>query len=380
MKTIDFRSIILLLILIAPALSQGGEPRQFTFAWPYAEGDAMKPRGGTTRGPSITTLSGPTQGYVDLTEPGLSALERDRMAILAMAGDYRVNFDFLEVVGFTENYTPDAPYQSWGTERVYVIKNEPDFISLQHILVTTIVDDAGKKHGPIIVKHWRQDWRLGQKHALVYRGANLWEKVEVPHEKDRPYWVQTVWQVDDSPRYAGWGHWQHLNDYSTWISNEVYRPLPRREFSVRDDYDVLVGTNRHTVLRSGWVQEERNLKVKLDDQLQRAAVLAKEYGVARYVAIKDYDFSPGDKYWEASEAFWSQVREYWRTLTDGLERIRLKAPADQGGLFRPLFSRAQELADGKVYSSEQNREFVIQTINGYLASGSSEDALAPARY
>ena len=24
-------------------------------------------------------------------------------------------------------------------------------------------------------------------------------------------------------------------------------PLPRREFSVRDDYDLLVGVNRHTI-------------------------------------------------------------------------------------------------------------------------------------
>ena len=42
------------------------------------------------------------------------------------------------------------------------------------------------------------------------------------------------------------------------------RPLPRRESSVRDDYDVLIGHNRHTIVPSGWVHEEENYKVVLD--------------------------------------------------------------------------------------------------------------------
>ena len=47
----------------------------------------------------------------------------------------------------------------------------------------------------------------------------------------------------------------HGGGVSTWISDETWRPLPRREFSVRKDYDVLVGTNRHTITAQGWVQE-----------------------------------------------------------------------------------------------------------------------------
>ena len=30
---------------------------------------------------------------------------------------------------------------------------------------------------------------------------------------------------------------------------------------MRDDYQVLVGTNRHTITPDGWLQEENNLKL-----------------------------------------------------------------------------------------------------------------------
>mgnify|MGYP006197439051 CR=1 FL=1 len=53
---------------------------------------------------------------------------------------------------------------------------------------------------------------------------------------------------------------------STWISDETWRPLPRREFSVRKDYEVLVGTNRHTITPDGWLQEENNLKRVLPER------------------------------------------------------------------------------------------------------------------
>ncbi len=45
------------------------------------------------------------------------------------------SFEFLETVGFTETHKPARPYQSWGTEFVYVVEDKGDFISLQHILV-----------------------------------------------------------------------------------------------------------------------------------------------------------------------------------------------------------------------------------------------------
>jgi hypothetical protein len=107
-------------------------------------------------------------------------------------------------------------------------------------------------------------------------------------------WAQTVYQVDESPRYGGLGVWQHEPLSSTWISADTWRPLPRREWSVRKDYNVLLGSNRHTITATGWVQEENNLKMVLAHGQKQA--IAREYGVARYERIKDFDFTQADDY------------------------------------------------------------------------------------
>jgi hypothetical protein len=106
-----------LIALSAPAAA--AEPGQFTFAWPLDE-KTLKPRGATTRGAPVVLDTAAGEAWRRLQEPGLSALERDRRAILAMAGSYRVSFDFLEVLRFDPRLKADAPYQSWGTEYVFV--------------------------------------------------------------------------------------------------------------------------------------------------------------------------------------------------------------------------------------------------------------------
>ena len=47
-----------------------------------------------------------------------------------MQGEYRVYFDFMETMGFVENYQPKQPYQSWATEFIEVVEEKKDFISL----------------------------------------------------------------------------------------------------------------------------------------------------------------------------------------------------------------------------------------------------------
>ena len=123
--------------------------------------------------------------------------------------------------------------------------------------------------------------------------------------------------------------------------DETWRPLPRREFSVRKDYDVLVGTNRHTITPQGWVQEENNLKLALNSK----KFLAREYGVARYERIRDYDFSAGETYYTRTEPFWAEVRAAWRELEEARGRFAMRAPVDQGQLFMPFFEYADKLAE-----------------------------------
>ncbi len=346
-------------------------PGQYTFAWPLGEG-ALKPRGASTRGAPVVLDNGPTKEWQRLREAGLAPFERDRRAILAMAGPYRVSFDFLEVLRFDPALKPDAPYQSWGTEYVFVAEDRGEVIALQHILVMRMRLEGGKVSEPSVVRHWRQEWRFEPQTLLVYQGANTWVRRAVAAEERRGAWSQSVLQVDDSPRYAASGRWEHGDSNSTWIGGETWRPLPRREFSVRNDYDVLVGTNRHTITPGGWVQEENNLKLALDETGRaraRMPYLAREYGVARYERIRDYDFSEGTRYFERTEPFWAEVRGAWRELEGRDGRFTLRAPVDKGQLFLPFFEYAGKLADGALLNREEARAFIQRTLReGYLAA------------
>jgi len=345
---------------------------QFTFAWPLDE-QALRPRGASTRGAPVVLDTVPTDAWRRLREPGLSAFERDRRAILAMAGPYRVSFDFLEVVRFDPALKPDAPYQSWGTEIVFVSEDRGNFIALQHVLVMRLQLDDGTVSAPMVVRHWRQEWRYEPDSLLAYEGSNTWARRSLSEEQRHGAWVQSVFQVDDSPRYAAPGRWTHNDGLSTWISDETWRPLPRREFSVRHDYQVLVGTNRHTITPTGWVQEENNLKLVLDENgnpRQTLPYLGREYGVARYERIKDYDFSAGEAYWERTEPFWAEVRAAWRDLERREARFTLRAPVDQGRLFTAFFEYAQQLADGEAFDRPAARAFIEHTLRDtYLVAG-----------
>lgn len=322
---------------------------RYTFSWQLGP-DAPTPRGGSTRGPAVELDNEPTQAWKALQGPGLAPFERDRRAILAMAGDYRVTFDFLEVETFPPQTPRDKPYQSWGTERVYVDADTGKSISLVHILDMRIVQEDGSISEPIVTKHWRQSWQYEPTELVEFKGRDRWERREVNASESSGAWSQTVYQVDESPRYASIGRWSHSASFSTWLSGDTWRPLPRREWSARKDYQVLLGTNRHTITATGWVQEENNLKTALtpDRTLDAARpYVAREYGVARYSHIRGYDFTAADEYYQRTRPFWDGVLSTWHQLFVAHPQITLRAPVDQAGLFKKLFEYADRLAAGE---------------------------------
>ena len=74
--------------------------------------------------------------------------------------------------------------------------------------------------------------------------------------------------------------WLIFNDYHHFssprlISQSTPRPLPRREFSVRDDYNLLLGVNKITIMSWGWVMEEVNEKIITPNDY-----LGSEYGLS----------------------------------------------------------------------------------------------------
>ena len=353
-----------------PGSPEAGGISRYTFSWPIGEG-MLKPRGASTKGTAVTLDTQPAEEWKRLHAAGLSDFERDRRAILAMAGPYRVSFDFLEVARFDPALKPDAPYQSWGTETVFVAEDRGDFIALQHVLVMRVLQEDGSESEPFVTRHWRQEWRYESDAALAYQGSNTWALRNIPEYQRRGAWVQSVYQVDDSPRYAALGRWQHSDSLSTWISDETWRPLPRREWSVRNDYQVLLGTNRHTITPTGWMQEENNLKLALDETgkpREALPYLAREYGLARYERIRNYDFTPGQDYFDKTEPFWAEVRAAWKELIRRDSQFTLRKPVDQGQLFIAFFEYAERLADGQPFVAEDARVFIEQTLRrSYLA-------------
>ncbi|MEM7364767.1 MAG: DUF6607 family protein, partial [Pseudomonadota bacterium] len=330
---------------------------RFTFSWPYAQSDDMKPRGGTTKGPEIT-LDHNDDRFQRLQAADIDKFERDRRAILAMSGPYRASFDFLETVGFVVPYERARPYQSWGTEYVYVVADEGDYIALQHVLVMFIQQEDGSLSAPMVVKHWRQDWRYQDRDIHSYQGHRRWGLQRLTRREAKGTWSQTVSQVDDSPRYESWGRWQHRTNHSSWESEETWRPLPRRESSVRNDYDVLVGVNRHTITPTGWIHEEDNLKVVLDAPgtfASEAPVLAREAGFNRYERLQDFDFSAGDDYLENTGPFWADVRAAWTRLYDRWDAFEMAKTVDGQPMFMTLFGHAMQLGPDAPYDAATGR-------------------------
>lgn len=230
-----------------------------------------------------------------------AAFECDRKSILAMAGEFRVRFAFDETVALAPGYAPHAPQRSGGTERVDVIADTGERISLQHILV------LGKDH--TVVKHWRQDWQYQPTQVLRFLGNGHFETQALAAADAQGAWSQTVYEVDDAPRYAGVGRWTHADGEDSWAARTL-RPLPRREYTKRDDYQAISALNRHTITPAGWVHEQENTKLVLDADGGTHA-LAREIGVNRYTRIHDYDFGAGRDYWNKTAAFWAAVRAQW---------------------------------------------------------------------
>ena len=258
----------------------------------------------------------------------------DRKAILAMTGNYKVQFKFTETVAFAEGYEPKEPYLSGGYEIVRVIEDRGDFISLQHILVV-----GGEQKFPI--KHWRQDWRYEPVQVLNFIGGNAWEQRPVAAENRAGNWSQTVYQVDDAPRYGAVGAWSHANGLSEWVPPAEWRPLPRRDMTKRDDYHAVIAMNRHAITPDGWVHEQDNAKLALDGEPR---VLVREVGVNTYVKSEEFPIEVGDEYWAKTATYWAGVRAIWNGMEANGKSFALTQKGEPDRLYMALLNLADEVA------------------------------------
>lgn len=282
---------------------------------------------------------------------------KDRASILAMAGRYQVSFHFEETVALKAGYQKKPIKDSGANELVLVIADEADFISLQHILV---VGEAGSS---MVIKHWRQDWRYEPQTRLRFIGGNTWERVEVPQTQRIGAWSQTVYQVDDTPRYSGVGRWTYEHNIAQWTPKHDWRPLPRRDMTTRSDYHVMVGQNRHVLTPNGWVHEQDNTKIDLRGPSQ---ALVRELAVNTYQRNESLDLSAANEYWTKSKDYWAKVRERWTQIEAGPSPYGLTIRGETQELYMPLMQLAQAVIDQKE-TLESAVKKANETIDRYLS-------------
>jgi hypothetical protein len=292
-----------------------------------------------------------------------AAFECDRRSILAMAGEFRVRFAFDEIAALAPDYAPHAAQRSGGTELVEVIADTGETISLQHILV------LGKEH--TVVKHWRQDWQYQPKQLLRFRGNGRFEIENVSADDAHGNWSQTVYEVDDAPRYAGIGRWTHADGVDAWESDRVWRPLPRREYTKRSDYQALEVVNRHTLTPAGWVHEQDNTKLALDADGTSHA-LVREHGINSYTRIADYDFGAGRDYWKKTAAFWSSARTQWSSYANAHPDFTTRPEPNGEPRIEAFFKLAERAQSGESVPNAEIESLIAQ----YATSSSTTSGSA----
>lgn len=294
-----------------------------------------------------------------------AAFEADRQAILAMAGDFKVTFDMQESTPWMEGYTPLERKLSGGYESVRVIEDTGTRIVLQHLLVT------GDQAKPYIVKHWRQDWQYQPEAVLAYTGGEAWEMKPVPENLRAGRWSQTVYQVDDSPRYAAWGAWEETYGVKRWRSSWTARPLARRDAIRNPIYDRYMGINRHQLTPNGWIHWQDNTKMMpAPDGSDKLVPVVQEYVLNTYERFDGYNVAAAEDYWAKTADYWQAVRAKWAEVAKTQGGLRIAQQADVGtDIAAELLTLADAIKDGKAQAKEASAKAVALIAEGTSGKG-----------
>lgn len=276
---------------------------------------------------------------------------QDRKAILSMCGCYEVGFNFAETFSYSEdeNYKPSKVKHSGGLEWVQLVEDDGNKVVLQHILI------AGKPSEPYIIKHWRQDWFFENTDFYMFDVDTKWRFMQKPKHEVVGQWTQKVYQVDDSPRYEGSGSWVHVDGKSYW-ENTTDAPLPRREYTKRSDYNVMVRTNRHEITADGWTHDQDNDKV-IRKEGETDILLAQEKGVNNYVKVDNSRCQAAQDWWVEHNAKWLTVRNNWDAVFAQNKDLELAPKVEDKRLYEFLFDSALTNDDKKIKKIIQ--DFVV---------------------
>ena len=254
--------------------------------------------------------------------------KQDIEAIKEMCGCFEIDFKFSETFQFSNdsNYSKSKNYNAKALEYAMLIKDEKDHISIQHLLVM----------GDYVIKHWRQDWIYQNKDFLKYDGNTNWKYMSKTKKDVKGQWTQKVFQVDDSPRYEGSATWVHVDGKSYW-ENSSYAPLPRREYTKRNDYNIMIRGNRHEITKYGWLHDQDNFKVVKDLESDSEVIIASEKGLNKYTKVDESKCNKAKKWWDENNEKWSFVLNKWNSIYSKKDDISLRQTVENKPLFSFLF-------------------------------------------
>ena len=253
--------------------------------------------------------------------------EKDQNAIKDMCGCYEIKFKYAETFSPDIAYEKAYDYRAHALEWAELVTDKDNKIAIQHLLV---INDT------MVIKHWRQDWEFENRSLFTYKAKNTWEVNKLSEEAVKGQWAQKVYQVDDSPRYSGSATWVHVDGKRFW-ENKTDAPLPRREYSKRDDYNILVRGNRVKLTDYGWLHEQDNDKI-IRTTGEADELLVQEKGYNTYNKVPDETCKVAKAWWKENNKVWKKINNEWDKVFAKNTEVKLKDKVDGKKLYEYLFA------------------------------------------
>ncbi len=265
----------------------------------------------------------------------------DRKIIDQLCGCFEVSFKYAETFSPSADYKFHDREEIGGTaELALPIEVSDKKVVIQHLLIVSPT---------VIVKHWREEWTYENPVIWKYKGDRTWVKETLPADQVKGKWTQTIWEVADEPRYQGLSQFVNLDGKIIW-QNTTDAPLPRREYTVRSDYNILKRTNRLNIGPGGYLHEQDNQKIVRSNGTDK--LIVEEKGHNNYKKIEEKECDVARKYWEENKEYWSKVRKVWEDHIKTSDVISLKEKIDNKLLHEYLLKLAKDYKEKKVSKGE----------------------------
>lgn len=290
-----------------------------------------------------------TKGYIALIAGmllnSMAVAQQDgKKYIEQLCGCYDVTFTYAETFAPDSNYKFHERETAHARELIIPIESTDKKLVLQHMLVVS---------ENYIIKHWREDWVYEAPELLNYTGNNTWVKEKQDKDAVAGKWTQTIWQVDDMPRYQGYSSWINNNGKTYW-ENTAYAPLPRREYTTRSDYNLMRRTNRIIPISDGWIHDQDNDKIIRTTEGD--SLLVQEKGFNIYKKIDDSKCAKALATWQESKEFWKVVRKEWEHYIDKQTTLKVKETVNDEKLYEHLYVTEAEWKEKKMSDKQLAKE------------------------